>query len=118
MANKKTATKKPTELKLSGVTVDLSGASNARGVYRAALHPIRSKLLTLIDAAKGGQSDVTNLYKKEKMEQSVCSQHLAILRRAGLVITKRDGKQIFYSVNYAALKELNKASDLIGKLLS
>jgi DNA-binding transcriptional ArsR family regulator len=51
---------------------------------------------------------VTELYVKLRLEQSVDSQHLAILRKAGFVKTVRDGKFIFYSVNTDRLKELNR----------
>jgi DNA-binding transcriptional ArsR family regulator len=33
------------------------------------------------------------------LEQSVASQHLAILRRANVVMTERDGKFIHYVLN-------------------
>jgi DNA-binding transcriptional ArsR family regulator len=52
---------------------------------------------------------------KLRLEQSVASQHLAILRRAGIVSTTRDGKFIHYSVNYARLAEVVKFVDeLLG----
>ena len=38
----------------------------------------------------------------------MASQHLAILRKPGIVITKREGKKIFYSVNYERLAQINK----------
>lgn len=57
---------------------------------------------------------VTQLYVKLRLEQSVASQHLAILRKAGLVSTERQGKFIFYSVNYGRLKQIQ---ELAGNLL-
>ena len=114
MATKQKATKqKATELKLSDVAVNLESARNAQKAYRALLHPLRSKLLTLLDNAKGKQLNVTTIYKKEKVEQSVASQHLAILRRVNLVKTERKGKEVLYSVNYKTLETLNKASALL-----
>ena len=38
-----------------------------------------------------------------RLEQSVASQHLAILRRADIVITERDGKFIHYALNHARI---------------
>jgi DNA-binding transcriptional ArsR family regulator len=50
-----------------------------------------------------------------RLEQSVASQHLAILRRAGIVITQREGKFIYYAVNHKRLLEINKfAEELIA----
>jgi DNA-binding transcriptional ArsR family regulator len=48
------------------------------------------------------------MYGKLKLEQSVASQHLSILRKAGFVLTERQGKFIFYSVNYQRLKEVEQ----------
>ncbi|WP_207493774.1 ArsR/SmtB family transcription factor [Aridibaculum aurantiacum] len=78
-------------------------------VIRAINHSLRQEMLTLMH--RNGNINVTELYRLLKLEQSVASQHLAILRRAGLVTTARDGKTIFYSVNYNKLDELNHILD-------
>ncbi len=58
---------------------------------------------------------VTEIYVKLRLEQSVASQHLAILRRAGIVVTQRDGKFIYYAVNYDRIAEVNQfVEDLAG----
>jgi DNA-binding transcriptional ArsR family regulator len=49
---------------------------------------------------------VTEIYVKLRVEQSVASQHLAIMRKAGYLNTSRDGKNIFYSINKDRLKVL------------
>jgi len=54
------------------------------------------------------------LYVKMRLEQSVASQHLAILRRAGLVSTTRNGKFIYYTPSYTRIAEVMKfAADLV-----
>jgi DNA-binding transcriptional ArsR family regulator len=81
-------------------------------VFRAINHPLRQQFLQLLH--KHQRMDVTSLYVKLRMEQSVTSQHLSILRKAGFVNTKRDGKQVFYSVNYERLADVtNHAKALI-----
>jgi DNA-binding transcriptional ArsR family regulator len=56
---------------------------------------------------------------KLRLEQSVASQHLAILRRAGIVATSRDGKFINYSVSYTRLAEVVAfVETLVGLILS
>jgi DNA-binding transcriptional ArsR family regulator len=57
---------------------------------------------------ESGKMTVTELYVKLRLEQSVASQHLAILRKAGFVKTDRDGKFIYYSVNINRMQELNQ----------
>jgi DNA-binding transcriptional ArsR family regulator len=51
---------------------------------------------------------VTDLYVKLRLEQSVASQHLAILRRSGVVITDRDGKFIYYKIDKERLSQISK----------
>ena len=57
---------------------------------------------------------VTDIYIKLRLEQSVASQHLAILRRAGVVVTDRDGKFINYSLDRNRLAQISKlVEDLV-----
>lgn len=93
--------------------VDLIRLKKAAMVLRAMNHKLRQQILKLIDDHK--KITVTEIYVKLRLEQSVASQHLAILRRAGIVNTTRDGKFIFYTVNCARIVELDKYSaDLVG----
>lgn len=88
------------------VKVDLISIKKAALILRALNHKLRQQILKQID--ESGKITVTELYVKLRLEQSVASQHLAILRKAGFVKTSRDGKYIYYSVNTERLKELNK----------
>lgn len=78
---------------------------------RAINHPLRKKIIDLLET--NGEMVVTDIYVKLRTEQSVASQHLAILRNAGFVNTKRDGKFIHYKLNTDRFKT---ASGLIEKL--
>ena len=75
-------------------------------ILRAINHKLRQQILKLIE--EQGKITVTELYLTLRLEQSVASQHLAILRKAGFVNTSRDGKFIYYSVNHDRLEEFNK----------
>ncbi|HRI24130.1 MAG TPA: metalloregulator ArsR/SmtB family transcription factor, partial [Ferruginibacter sp.] len=58
---------------------------------------------------------VTEIYVRLRLEQSVASQHLAILRKAGIVTTERDGKFIYYMVNYKRIDEISQfVKNLVG----
>jgi len=97
----------------SSVNVDLYNLKKAAMVLRAINHKLRQQILKLID--ENGRMTVTEIYVKLRLEQSVASQHLAILRKAGFVKTERDGKFIYYSVNTERLEELNKfVKELVG----
>ena len=95
------------------LNVDLHNVKKAALVLRAINHKLRQQILKLID--ENSRMTVTEIYVKLRLEQSVASQHLAILRKAGFVKTERDGKFIYYSVNNDRLEELNKfVHDLVG----
>jgi DNA-binding transcriptional ArsR family regulator len=89
-----------------GLKVDLLNVKKASLILRAINHKLRQQILKLID--ESSRITVTDIYVKLRLEQSVASQHLAILRKAGFVRTERDGKFIYYTVNHARLEELNK----------
>jgi DNA-binding transcriptional ArsR family regulator len=93
----------------SSLKVDLLNVKKAALILRAVNHKLRQQILKLID--EHGKMTVTELYVKLRLEQSVASQHLAILRKAGFVKTDRDGKFIYYSVNTSRMEELNKFVD-------
>ncbi len=93
--------------------IDLLNVKKAAMVLRAVNHKLRQQILKQID--EQGKITVTELYVKLRLEQSVASQHLAILRKAGFVNTYRDGKFIYYSVNTQRLEELNR---IVGELLN
>ncbi len=78
-------------------------------VLRALNHKLRQQILTLIETEK--KITVTEIYVRMRLEQSVASQHLAILRRAGIVSTQRDGKFIYYTVNYKRIDEITQVVD-------
>jgi DNA-binding transcriptional ArsR family regulator len=86
--------------------VDLLNVKKAALILRAVNHKLRQQILKLID--EQSKITVTEIYVKLRLEQSVASQHLAILRKAGFVKTERDGKFIYYSVNSSRLEELNQ----------
>lgn len=84
--------------------LDLLELKKATVILRALNHKLRQQILKLID--ENGKITVTDIYVKLRLEQSVASQHLAILRKAGFVKTTREGKFIYYSVNVPRLQEL------------
>jgi DNA-binding transcriptional ArsR family regulator len=90
----------------SPVKVDLLNTKKAALILRAVNHKLRQQMLRLID--EQGKMTVTDLYLKLRLEQSVASQHLAILRKAAIVKTVRNGKFIFYSINAERLEDLNE----------
>src|SRR2546426_12740069 len=79
------------------IKLDYIAVKKAAMVLRAINHKLRQQMIKLLEDHK--KMTVTEIYVKLRLEQSVASQHLAILRRAGIVITERDGKFIHYTIN-------------------
>lgn len=95
------------------VKVDLLNVKKAAIILRAINHKLRQQILRLLD--EHTRLTVTEVYIRLRLEQSVASQHLAILRRAGFVKTERDGKFIYYMVNTERLETVNQFVDnLVG----
>ncbi len=80
---------------------------NSSEVLRALAHPLRLKILDFID--KNKSINVNKIYNNLNLEQSITSQHLRILRLANLVQTQREGKQIYYTINYDSIQKVNTA---------
>ena len=66
------------------------------------------RLLLLCELAQG-ERGVTQLAERTLIEQPTLSQQLSVLRRRGLVSTRRKGKQIFYSVADRRVVQVLKA---------
>lgn len=99
--------------KNGGLQIDTPTLTKAALVLRAVNHKLRQKMLQLIHQKT--RISVTEIYMKLRLEQSVTSQHLAILRRAEIVNTEREGKRIYCSVNY---RRLEKVQQLAGKFIN
>jgi DNA-binding transcriptional ArsR family regulator len=85
--------------------IDVVQLKKAALILRAINHKLRQQILKLIH--QNEKMTVTEIYVKLRLEQSVASQHLAILRKAGYVNTLRDGKFIYYSVNHDRLAQVH-----------
>lgn len=89
--------------KLDSEKLEISAA-----LMRAVAHPLRLKILEYIDKNKA--VNVNKIYNALKLEQSITSQHLRILRQVGVVETQREGKYIHYSICYEKLSEVVAAT--------
>lgn len=72
-------------------------------VINAFGNPVRLRLLCCL--AKG-QKNVQELIENCGLAQSAVSQHLTKLKQAGLVISKQDGKFVYYSLTHQKAAQL------------
>ena len=61
--------------------------------------------LRILEALRGGEACVCELQETLDLGQSLLAHHLRVLREAGLVQDRRDGRWIHYSLVTAALRE-------------
>jgi|ERR1022692_2092273 DNA-binding transcriptional ArsR family regulator len=88
------------------VKVDFVNLKKAAMILRALNHKLRQQIIKLLDENK--KLTVTEIYVQLRLEQSVASQHLAILRRVGIVKTERDGKFIYYTISDERIAHIMK----------
>ncbi len=79
------------------------GAGQATAVLRTLAHADRLLLLCQLTQGERCVSDLETLLD---IHQPTLSQQLGVLRNEGLVVTRRDGKRIYYSVSDPAILEL------------
>jgi len=91
---------------MSTLKIDYYNVKKAALILRALNHKLRQQLLKLIEEEK--KITVTEIYVRLRLEQSVASQHLAILRKAGIVTTEREGKFIYYLINHKRIEEISR----------
>ncbi len=91
------------------IKLDYAELRKAVLVLRAVNHKLRQRIIDLLE--ESDSLTVTDIYIKLRLEQSVASQHLAILRRAGVVDTERQGKFIHYSLNKGRLAQISRLVD-------
>jgi ArsR family transcriptional regulator len=72
-------------------------------LFRALAHPARIRALEILSE---GERSVGELQPLVGIESSHLSQQLAVLRRAGLVVTRKDGPSVIYAIRDPQLIEL------------
>ena len=76
-------------------------------LMRALANPLRLKILKFIDSHD--IINVNQIYQTLRIEQSVTSQHLKIMKMAGIVNAEKEGKFVNYSINYGLIDKANAA---------
>ncbi len=80
-------------------------------ICKAFANPIR---LEMLDMLGKGEWIVGDLQKELGISKANMSQHIAVLKAAGVVTTRRDGKQFYCSL---AIPEVKQACQLIHNVL-
>ena len=84
--------------------------------FKALSHPLR---IAVIDALRTGEMGVNDLSAQLEVEQSTLSQHLAVLRARNIVVGRKEGLNVFYSVaDPAVFKLLDAARQIFNNQLT
>lgn len=94
---------------MAKVKLEIARLEAAASKMRAIAHPMRIAIIDMLhDTSK---MSVTEIYEKLGIEQAAASHHLNILKSKGVLVSKRDGKKIFYSLKSATLSQIVECLD-------
>jgi len=83
--------------------------------FKALAHPIR---IRIVDCLRGGEKGVNELSEMLQLEPANVSQQLAVLRMRNIVVGRKSGSSVFYSVSDPALfKLLDAAKEIFNNHL-
>ncbi len=72
-------------------------------IFQALAHPTR---IAMVDALRDGELSAGALIGKLQLEQANASQHLAVLRTKQIVVNRKVGNQVYYSLRDPVLLEV------------
>jgi len=73
-------------------------------VFKALGHPAR---LAIVDELAGGERCVCELLELSKLSGPTVSQHLLVLKNAGIIADDKRGKKIFYRLQMPCVAEIS-----------
>lgn len=76
-------------------------------LFKALGHPVRVRVLELLSEH---ERPVSELLAETGLEASHLSQHLAVLRRTGVVVARREGNGVHYQTAHPSVAELLTAA--------
>jgi ArsR family transcriptional regulator len=83
--------------------------------FKALAHPLR---LAIVKALRHGKLTVNEISEKFDVEQSSTSQQLAVLRHANIIVARKEGTKVYYSVgDTATFKVLETATQILERQL-
>jgi DNA-binding transcriptional ArsR family regulator len=86
-------------------------------LFKGLAHPYRIRVLEILSS--NDEASVTEMLAETGLEASHLSQHLAVLRRYGLVVSERRASVVYYRLALPQTAELLRvARILLGEILS
>jgi len=83
--------------------------------FKALAHPLR---ISILDALRDGELTVNEISQRFEVEQANASQQLAVLRNRNIVVARKEGANVYYSVSDKSLfKLLDAAKEIFNHQL-
>jgi len=76
--------------------------------FKVLSHPVRVKIL---HSLKMGERCVCEIIEELDIEQSNLSQHLGVMKKQGLIDSRKDGQQVIYRIVYPSVLEVIGAAE-------
>lgn len=77
-------------------------------LFKTLGHPVRVKILHMLSK---GELCVCNMIEEIDIEQSNLSQHLGLLKKQGLIDSRKDGQRVIYWIEYPSVIQLIRAAE-------
>jgi ArsR family transcriptional regulator len=72
-------------------------------IFQALAHPTR---IAIVEALRNGEMSAGQIIGQLELEQANASQHFTVLRSKQVVVNRKEGNQVFYSLRDPALIEV------------
>lgn len=72
-------------------------------IFQALAHPTR---IAIVEALRNGETSAGQLIEDLELEQANASQHFAVLRSKQVVVSRKEGNHVFYSLRDPVLIEV------------
>jgi DNA-binding transcriptional ArsR family regulator len=77
-------------------------------IFKTLSHPVRLNILRIL---KDGERCVCEIIEELDIEQSNLSQHLGLMKKQGLLDTRKDGQKVIYRIVYPSVLEVIAAAE-------
>ena len=83
--------------------------------FKALAHPLR---ISILDSLRDGELTVNEISQRFEVEPANASQQLAVLRNRNIVVTRKEGANVYYSVSDKSIfKLLDAAKEIFNNHL-
>lgn len=73
------------------------------GIFQALAHPTR---IAIVEALRNGEMSAGKIIEQLGLEQANASQHFTVLRSKQVLVNRKEGNQVFYSLRDPVLIEV------------